>query len=73
MPPLLDMLKDTKQCNAVLPNVFHVLEKENFITSTQFRETFWPAVAQLCQAKELPAQGLYLLLKHADLLLKFVQ
>ena len=56
----------------MLPNVFLILQKENYVTTTQFRDLFWPHLCRLCQQKELPAQSLYLLLKHADLFLKFV-
>ena len=72
MPPLLELLRDTKQSITVLPNIFYILSKENYVTTTQFRDIFWPHISRLCQSKELPAQSLYLLLKNSELILKFV-
>jgi hypothetical protein len=55
MPPLLELLRDTKQSITVLPNIFYILSKENYVTTTQFRDIFWPHISRLCQSKELPA------------------
>jgi len=48
MPPLLELLRDTKQSITVLPNIFYVLSKDNYVTTTQFRDVFWPAISRLC-------------------------
>lgn len=71
IPALCDVLKDPALSNGVLTNLFHILSKDKFITTTEFRLSIWPAIAQLCKSKELPAQTLFSLLKNAELLLKF--
>ena len=48
------------------------MNKERFITTTEFRDGIWPAMITLTRSKELPAQTLFLLLKHSELILKFV-
>ena len=39
----------------VLPNILEIMERPNFLTTTEFRESIWPHVQKLCKAKELPA------------------
>jgi len=48
------------------------MERDSFLTTTEFREYIWPSVQKLCKAKELPAQSLYLILKNTELFMKFV-
>ena len=59
---LLDVLKDTTLSSNVLNIIFHVIGRETFITTTDFRYVIWPGVTQLCKSKELPAKTLFLLL-----------
>jgi len=56
----------------VLPSILDVMEKPNFLTTTEFREFIWPHIQKLCKAKELPAQSLFLILKNTELFMKFV-
>ena len=72
IPALVDVLKEPQLSPHVLTSIFHVLEKDKFITTTEFRQAVWPAVTTLCKSKELPAQTLFLLLKHSELILKYV-
>ena len=72
IPALTEVLKEASLSAAVLNNLFHILSKDKFITTTEFRSAIWPALIQLCRSKELPAQTLFLLLKHSELILKFV-
>lgn len=72
IPSLTEVLKEPSLSAAVLNNIFHILSKDKFITTTEFRAAIWPALIQLCRSKELPAQTLFLLLKHSELILKFV-
>lgn len=72
IPALTEVLKEPSLSAAVLNNLFHLLAKDKFITTTEFRESIWPALTSICKSKELPAQTLFLLLKHSELILKFV-
>lgn len=72
IPLLLDTLKVPAFSVNVLPAIINVMEKENFLTTTEFREYIWPAITKLCKGKELPAQSLFLLLKSAEVFMKFV-
>lgn len=72
IPALTEVLKEPSLSAAVLNNLFHLLSKDKFITTTEFRGAIWPALTTLCKSKELPAQTLFLLLKHSELILKFV-
>lgn len=56
----------------VIPSILYMMEKPNYLTTTEFREVVWPAVVKLCKSKELPAQSLFLILKNTELFLKFV-
>ena len=72
IPALVDVLKEPNLSSAVLNNLFHILSKDKFITTTEFRLAIWPGIIAVCKSKELPAQTLFLLLKHSELILKFV-
>lgn len=72
IPALVDIMKEPSLSAAVCGNIFHILGKEKFITTTEFRQACWPAMTALCRSKELPAQTLFLLLKHSELIIKFV-
>jgi hypothetical protein len=72
IPLLLDTLKVPAFSVNVLPAIINVMEKENFLTTSEFREFVWPAIIKLCKGKELPAQSLFLLLKNAEIFMKFV-
>lgn len=73
MPLLLDQMTKVIQLSVnVLPSILEVMERQNFLTTTEFRETIWPSVQKLCKAKELPAQSLFLILKNTELFMKFV-
>ena len=72
LPAMTDVMKEPSLSAAVLNNVFHILAKDKFITTTEFRQAVWPALTALCRSKELPAQTLFLLLKYSELILKFV-
>ena len=66
------MLKEPSLSSHVLTNLFHILAKEKFITTTEFRQAVWQHLTTLCKSKELPAQTLFLLLKNSELILKYV-
>ena len=72
IPALTEVMKEPSLSAAVLNNIFHILHKDKFITTTEFRAVVWPAMINLCRSKELPAQTLFLLLKYSELILKFV-
>ena len=72
LPTMVDVLKEPSLSAAVLANIFHILAKDKFITTTEFRQAIWPGLTMLCRSKELPAQALFLLLKNSELILKFV-
>jgi len=72
IPALTDVMKEPSLSAAVISNIFHILAKDKFITTTEFRAAIWPAMINLCRSKELPAQTLFLLLKYSELILKFV-
>ena len=72
IPALVDVLKEATLSAAVLNNLFHIMSKDKFITTTEFRISIWPGMIALFRSKELPAQTLFLLLKHSELILKFV-
>lgn len=55
IPLLLDAMKVPQLSVQVLPCILFVMEKQNFITTTEFREYIWPSISKLCKAKELPA------------------
>jgi hypothetical protein len=55
IPLLLDTMKVPALSVNVLPSILAVMEKENFLTTTEFREAIWPSIGKLCKAKELPA------------------
>lgn len=44
IPALLDVLKDASLSTAVLTNIFHIMSKEHFLTTTEFRNKIWPAI-----------------------------
>lgn len=56
----------------VMPSILDIMERPNYLTTTEFRESIWPSIMKLCKAKELPAQSLYLILKNTELFMKFV-
>ena len=55
MPALTDVLKEPSLSAAVLNVIFHILNKDKFITTTEFRSSIWPPMVALCKSKELPA------------------
>jgi hypothetical protein len=67
IPLMLDSMKVISLSVNVLPCILMIMEKPNFLTTTEFREAIWTSIAKLCKAKELPAQSLYLILKNAEL------
>jgi len=73
MPLLLDQMTKIIQLSVnVLPCIIDVMEKPNYLTTTEFRDVIWPSIQKLCKAKELPAQSLFLVLKNTELFMKFV-
>lgn len=73
MPLLLDQMTKIIQLSVnVLPSIIDVMEKPNYLTTTEFRDVIWPSIQKLCKAKELPAQSLFLILKNTELFMKFV-
>ena len=44
IPALVDVLKEPPLSAAVLNTVFHIMSKEKFITTTEFRSSLWPAL-----------------------------
>ena len=72
IPALVDVLKEPQLSAHVLTNIFTIVGKDKFITTTEFRQAVWPALTVLCKSKELPAQTLFLLLKNSELMLKYV-
>ena len=44
IPALVEVLKESTLSAAVLNNLFHILSKDKFITTTEFRITLWPAM-----------------------------
>ena len=48
------------------------MEKQGYLTVSEFREVVWPEISKLCKAKEIPAQSLFLLVKNTDLLSSFI-
>ena len=70
---MLDQMTKIIQLSVnVLPSILEVMERANFLTTTEFREVIWPHVQKLCKAKELPAQSLFIILKNTELFMKFV-
>jgi len=55
IPLLLDAMKIPAVSVNVLPSLLIVMEKQNFLTTTEFREFIWPSLVKLCKAKQLPA------------------
>lgn len=55
IPLLLDAMKIPAVSVNVLPSLLIVMEKQNFLTTTEFRESIWPSLVKLCKAKQLPA------------------
>lgn len=55
IPALCEVLKDPALSVGVLTNLFHLLSKDKFLTTTEFRQSVWPAISFLCKSKELPA------------------
>jgi hypothetical protein len=55
IPALCEVLKDPALSMGVLTNIFHLLGKDKFLTTTEFRQSIWPSIATLCKSKELPA------------------
>ena len=72
MPLLLDQMKVIGLSVSVLPSIIDVMERQNYLTTTEFRESIWPSIMKLCKAKELPAQALYIILKYTELFMKYV-
>ena len=72
IPTFVEVLKEPSLSGAVLTNLFHILKKDKFLTTTEFRMSMWPGITTLCKSRELPAATLYLLLKEAELFLKFI-
>ncbi|CDW79562.1 serine threonine protein kinase [Stylonychia lemnae] len=72
IPLLLDQMKSIQLSVNVLPSILDVMERQNYLTTTEFREYIWPSLQKLVKAKELPAQSLYLILKNTELFIKFV-
>ena len=54
IPLLLDSMKVPQLSQNVLPSILMLLEKPNFITTTEFRDVIWPSIGKLCKARELP-------------------
>ena len=69
---LLDQMKVIGLSVSVLPSIIDVMERQNYLTTTEFRESIWPSIMKLCKAKELPAQALYIILKYTELFMKYV-
>jgi hypothetical protein len=72
IPLLLDCMKTTSLSVNVLPSILNIMERQNFVTTTEFREAIWPSIIKLCKQKELPAQSLFLILKNSELFMKYV-
>ena len=62
IPALIETLKEPALSFNVLTNIFHILGRDKFITTTEFRQSMWPGIVALCKSKELPAKTLFLLL-----------
>ena len=43
LPALVDVIKEPSLSAAVLNTVFHIMSKDKFITTTEFRYALWPA------------------------------
>jgi len=51
----------------ILPAFIKMIKKENFMSKEQFYEYAWPNISRLCQAGELQAQALYILVDNLEL------
>lgn len=56
----------------ILPPIIKLLKQDDFIEKEQFLTNVWPPLRQLCQAGEIPAQGLYLLVDNSKIFAKFI-
>ena len=56
----------------ILPPIIKLLKQDDFIEKEQFLTNVWPPLRQLCQAGEIPAQGLYLLVENSKIFAKFI-
>jgi hypothetical protein len=45
--------------------------QKDIFTVSDFRQVVWPSIEQLTKLKELPAQSIYYLLKHTEVLQKY--
>lgn len=72
IPLLLEAMKTVSLSVNILPTILAVMEKPNFLTTSEFREAIWGSIVKLCKLKELPGQSLYILLKNTELFSKFV-
>lgn len=45
IPLLLDQMAKVVQLSVnVLPSILEVMERQNFLTTTEFREAIWPSI-----------------------------
>lgn len=67
IPLLINTMKINTQLSVnILPSMLQLVSQDNFVTMTEFREIIWPGISQLCKAKELPAQSIFIICKNAE-------
>lgn len=72
IPLMLECVHKEDLSILILPAFIKMLKKEDFMTKDQFYESSWSQIARLCQAGELQAQALYMLVDNIELFFEYV-
>ena len=49
-----------------------LLKQKDFINKEAFQEFVWPPISKLCQAGEMPAQALFILVDNTEMFSEFI-
>lgn len=72
LPLMLRQMKHDKLVLLVLPSLINILKQEDTVSKEDFKAYIWWAVQGVCQLKQIPAQGLVLLISHSELFYDFI-
>lgn len=56
----------------ILPPLIKLLKQKDFIDKEAFRTYIWPPISKLCQAGEMPAQALYILVDNSEMFSHYI-
>jgi len=56
----------------ILPAVINIVKKKDYLDKEAFQEFVWPHISSFCEAGEMPAQALFILVENSELFSGFI-